>query len=186
MDNVKPDTNVYKLGQKLKRADLALMRFIRKTECPTLTFLMRFITEIGSPVGWTVISLGIMFTDNFTGGIGLQIGLVSLCAAFIAKGIKHAFRRTRPCTHQNFPKALAPVPDRWSFPSGHTTSAFAVGFFLLGAPHATAPFFLTLAVSVACSRVYLGVHFPSDVFGGACLGSIVGLSLFPFMNLWFA
>ena len=186
MTNAKLHTGTYRMGRKLKRIDLALMRLIRKTECPPLTFIMRSITELGSPIGWTAISLGAMYWEKSINGIGLQLGLVSLCAAFVAKGMKHAFRRTRPCMHSNFPKALAPVPDRWSFPSGHTTSAFAVAFFLLGAPSAAALIFLILAISVACSRIYLGVHFPSDVFGGACLGMMVGLSLFPLMTLWFS
>jgi undecaprenyl-diphosphatase len=65
-----------------------------------------------------------------------------------------------------------------SFPSGHTTRAFAVASLvslIMGRKYA---FLLVLAIGVALSRVIIGVHFPSDVLGGAFLGMLLGLVVY--------
>lgn len=179
----KVHTGLHKIARRLKRTDLIVMRAIRKLECSTLTLLMRLLTKLGDPAGWSTVSIGIMIWDGQAGGVGLQIGLTSLGAAFVAKAFKHSCRRTRPCLHQSFPKALVTIPDRWSFPSGHTTSAFAVALFLIAGAMPAAPLFTVLAVGIAFSRVYLGVHFPSDVVGGMSLGALFGLLIYPLMSL---
>ena len=171
------------MARKLKRTDLSLMRAMRKTEGELMTLIMRLFTKMGDPLGWTLLSIGIMIYDRTLTGFGLKLGLVSLVGALLAKGIKRLFRRQRPCLHQSFPKALTRIPDPWSFPSGHTTSAFAVAAFCLAVCNPAVSLFMGLAVCIALSRVYLGVHFPSDVFAGMCLGLIAGISSVPFMNL---
>jgi undecaprenyl-diphosphatase len=88
--------------------------------------------------------------------------------------LKRAFRRKRPC-------ALVPhcwvdllPPDQFSFPSGHTITAFAVAFSVGGFYPAMLPGLLFCAVSIAASRIVLGMHFLSDVLAGAALGAILG------------
>ena len=182
MNHIKSHTGLHKISRWLKRADLFLMRAVRRFECSGITLLMRLFTKLGDPLGWSTMSIGIMIWEGNTHGIGLRIGLMSLFAAFIAKAVKHAFRRTRPCLHGSFPRALVSIPDRWSFPSGHTTSAFAVALFLMASTTPAAPLFIFLAFSIALSRIYLGVHFPSDVVGGMCLGAIIGLTAYPLVT----
>ena len=96
--------------------------------------------------------------------------------------MKHAFKRTRPCLHESFPKALAPCAR----PMVLSFWPYNLGVCRCHLPLCTGvtagPLFTGLAVGVALSRVYLGVHFPSDVLGGACLGILVGLNLFPLAN----
>jgi undecaprenyl-diphosphatase len=80
--------------------------------------------------------------------------------------------RDRP--HDN---PLIQVPATHSFPSGHAASSFAAATVLAAfAPRLRVAFFL-LAAAIAWSRVYNGVHWPSDVLGGAVLGVATGLLL---------
>jgi undecaprenyl-diphosphatase len=71
--------------------------------------------------------------------------------------------------------------DDYSFPSGHTTAAFCIAVMIaLTIPHLSV-IAISIAIAVGISRMYLGVHFPSDVLVGMLLGSITSLSVFLLM-----
>lgn len=86
--------------------------------------------------------------------------------------IKFAVGRRRPELPDLPP--LVRTPTRLAFPSAHATTSFAAAraYSRLGLP--PAPLY-ALAASLAASRVYLGVHYPSDVLAGAALGSAIGV-----------
>lgn len=92
--------------------------------------------------------------------------------------IKHLVRRNRPFEHFLDINFLLPPPDQFSFPSGHTAGAFLmVG--LLGTLSPMVLIVLLLwATTVGLSRIYLGVHFPSDVVAGMILGLLSALAGF--------
>ena len=108
--------------------------------------------------------------------------LVLLVAADLAAdGLSLVLRqwigRLRPPLVYPVPRPLVPTPHTGSFPSGHSATAFACATVIAWAsPRLAMPAFV-LAALVAWSRVYVGVHWPFDVLGGAALGVLVATAL---------
>src|SRR4029079_17415842 len=88
--------------------------------------------------------------------------------------LKRACNRKRPCALEPHCWATLLPPDQFSFPSGHTITAFSVAVSLGLFYPAMLIGLLFCALSVALSRILLGMHFLSDVLAGAALGSILG------------
>jgi undecaprenyl-diphosphatase len=88
--------------------------------------------------------------------------------------LKRAFGRRRPCSMEPHCWATLLPPDQFSFPSGHTITAFAVTLSVGAFYPAMLPGLLFCAASVAASRILLGMHFLTDVLAGAAIGSAVG------------
>jgi undecaprenyl-diphosphatase len=110
------------------------------------------------------------------GTVWLTLIAVAL-ADWSAMGIKALVDRDRPPVDYAEPKTLVPVPHDASFPSGHAATSFAAATMLSFAFPRLAPALFLLAAAVAFSRVYVGVHYPLDVIGGAVLGVLVAIAL---------
>ena len=107
----------------------------------------------------------------------LQVGLTVVLAEAISGGLKPLLRRDRPSASETDPLPLVDVPATYSFPSGHATVSFACATILtLALPRLAAPFY-ALAALIAFSRVYVGVHYPSDIVVGAVLGTLIAIAL---------
>ena len=96
---------------------------------------------------------------------------VVLLTLALNTGVKQAVRRARPALTEL--PALAPVFSGRSFPSAHSSTSFAGARVLSEAMPAGAVY--PLAVAMALSRPYLGVHYPSDIVAGALLGHLTAL-----------
>ena len=103
--------------------------------------------------------------------LALTMALTGACSTAVYRWIKAGTRRPRPCEAYDLPYLTVAPLDRFSFPSGHTLHA--VGFTLL-ACHAhpeLAWVLVPFTLLVACSRLVLGLHYPSDVLTGAAIGT---------------
>ena len=101
------------------------------------------------------------------------VALAVLAADGLAGLAKAVVREKRP----NEPDSLITIPHSHSFPSGHTATATAAAIVLSTLVPRATPLFVVLAAAVAYSRVYVGVHFPLDILGGAVIGAATALLL---------
>jgi undecaprenyl-diphosphatase len=125
--------------------------------------------------GW-IWALGVLVARrrHVRGSRGaLRLVLPSVIGAtwLVEHPIKEAFRRRRPFIDVVRALVVGKKPGSWSFPSGHTASAFAGAWVLSRLWPRRAPLFYALAATVGFGRVYLGAHYPGDVASGAVLGT---------------
>jgi undecaprenyl-diphosphatase len=114
------------------------------------------------------------------------LGLTAACvwsADLIALGIKAATGRPRPFESIAGVDALVGVTVGNSMPSGHAATSFAGAVILTHLLPRAGPLAFLLAVAIAFSRVYVGVHYPSDVVAGAALGAFVALTALAVLRL---
>lgn len=137
-----------------------------------LTPAMKVITSLGNAGMIWIILTAVLLLYKPTRRLGL-LCLVALAEEYIVCDliIKKLVRRARPFDQFKEIVPLVRKPTDYSFPSGHSGSSFAVGFTVwrkgdrrLGIPA------LLLAFLIAFSRLYVAVHYPSDVFTGILLG----------------
>jgi undecaprenyl-diphosphatase len=108
----------------------------------------------------------------------VALSLAGVTSYVVNRAVKSAVMRERPEEHLD---AAVRTPSSSSFPSGHTLAAFCTAFVLAeSAPETTA--YVGFAGAVAASRIHLRAHHPSDVVGGAAIGSLLGLVVRPVLN----
>lgn len=156
--------------------DINILRDINVNRNKSLDPTFKFVTNsaisisIATPV--IIYSVGLIKKDSTIKKQAVFIGETFLVSAFITTALKHAVKRNRPFeTYSDIDKAAS--GGGYSFPSGHTSTAFATATSLsIAYPkwYVIVPSFVW-ASGVGYSRMHLGVHYPSDVFGGAIIGS---------------
>jgi undecaprenyl-diphosphatase len=108
----------------------------------------------------------------------LALGAAGFSSLFVSRLVKRTVDRERPEDHLD---ASVRSPTSSSFPSGHTLAAFTTAFVLAESEAGTAAS-VGFAGAVAASRVHLRAHHPTDVMGGAVIGSVLGMALRPVVN----
>ncbi len=125
---------------------------------------------------WLALALAMASLGGDRGRRAAKRGLLALglASATVNGPIKLLVRRPRPSGRL---RGRLRMPRSYSFPSGHATSAFAFATAVSREAPTLGPFLIPLASLVAFSRVYLGVHYPSDVVFGAAVGVASGLAV---------
>ncbi|GAX88866.1 phosphatase PAP2 family protein [Effusibacillus lacus] len=138
--------------------------------------IMPCITHFGGAVWSILLALALLlFGNSFLMKTGVHMALSLLISHLVVSVCKKVYPRRRPyqaledvCTGR---KLLCDA----SFPSGHSTAAFSMATVLTIAFPAFTAVFYGVAVLVALSRVYLGLHYPTDIAIGAMLGTVTAL-----------
>jgi undecaprenyl-diphosphatase len=151
--------------------------FNRDCHNAVLDFLMPYITQLGGGVFVTAVAVIMLFMRNRDvrmSGVLLLAGETLLY--YIVYVVKHLMARPRPFVALADVNLLVPT-DGFSFPSYHSATAFMAAVVLAACFKRWRYAFYGIAALVALSRVYIGVHYPSDILIGGCLGALVGYAL---------
>jgi undecaprenyl-diphosphatase len=166
-------TAPHNMLQFIATGDHKLMHKLNQWPAPKWVRLWAIAaTRAGDGWLWGLVGLFILLF----GGQNRFLALASAASAALAGiGIfvltKKLSGRKRPCEIEPHCWAKLLPPDRFSFPSGHTITAFAISVTLGGFYPVVLPVLLFCAFSIAGSRIILGMHFLSDVLAAALLGA---------------
>jgi len=162
----------------LAALDLRLLRLLRtRGHTPGVERAMVRLAQAGEnallweAIGATGALLSARRRPDYVRAMEIVLGTLVLNT-----GVKYAVRRARPVLEEL--PALTPVLSGRSYPSAHASTSFA-GARALAAAGLPAPPVYALAAGMALSRPYLGVHYPSDVIAGACLGDALARLMLP-------
>jgi undecaprenyl-diphosphatase len=133
--------------------------------------LMPIVTSMGNlGIIWIMMAV-VLILDKPYRLIGNIVILTLIISTIVGEGIvKHVVRRVRPCNYENNLSLLIAKPISYSFPSGHTLSSFAVAEVLSMYFSQYKLIFIGIAFLIALSRLYLYVHYPTDVIAGIIIG----------------
>ncbi len=160
------------LARRVAVVDLRLYRLLRgRAQGSSLEAPVRRFSNLGEHAGlWLALGAGGAALDAPRRARWAS-ALATIAGAYVANtAVKHVVRRRRPQLEEL--PALVATPTSLSFPSSHACSSFAAA--AVYAPLLPAPPLYATASAMALSRVFLGVHYPSDIAVGAALGALIG------------
>ncbi len=163
--------------QFIATGDHKLMRRVNKWPAPKWVRLWAIAaTRAGDGWLWYLCGLAaLLFGGDERLTSVASAGSAAMVGVGLFMSLKKLSGRRRPCEIEPHCWATLLPPDQFSFPSGHTITAFAVAISLSAFFPLFFPALLFCALSIAVSRILLGMHFLSDVIVGAILGT--GLAL---------
>ncbi len=168
------------LLKKIQRKDSDILVMVNNgIKCKTLDNTMPYITYLGSLTFSVFFCLFALLIPSYTiKFLGIRTAVSLIIASIAAQIIKITVNRVRPFLLINNLNIKKIGIDSYSFPSGHTTAAFCIAIMCSLYFPELAPIFILFACVVGISRMYLGVHYPTDVLVGMLLGTICSILVF--------
>lgn len=164
--------------------DFEILNFIQQhLRSPLCDLLLLLITRLGDfGIFWLVVACVLAASKKYR-FIGLTL-LLALVLNYLVSNVllKAIVARPRPCQINPAIHLLINCPGSFSFPSGHSSASFAGAMVLALTRFKYWPAFMALAVLIGFSRLYLYVHFPSDVIAGALGGLAIGWAAYYLMR----
>ena len=165
--------------------EFSFLYFLQELHNPVLDKIMLFFTCLGeNGLLWIGLAVGMLFFKKYR-KCAVCIGIALIFKEVLGNMIlKELIMRERPCWIDPTIELLVKAPSSYSFPSGHTFDAFAasVSLFLNHKKEGVAA--MIVAAFIALSRMYLFVHFPTDILGGMLLGTGVAVLVFYMVHRW--
>ena len=155
--------------------EIDILNYIQTLRTPIGDVLMPFISSLGNGgFVWIVLDIALIIIPK-TRKTGIVVAFAIILDVLLCNGLlKPLVARIRPCNVVKNINMLIPIPSDFSFPSGHTAVAFAVTSALYFCKNKIWIPSALLSLLIAFSRMYLYVHYPSDILGGVVLGVLVG------------
>lgn len=151
--------------------ELQFLYMLQELHTEWLDKLMVFITSLGDGgIVWWTIALGMTFSKK-TRRCGFTM-MAGMALSYLLGNLllKNLIARPRPCAVDPSVQLLIPYPSEFSFPSGHTLHGFTAATVIFLYFRKIGIGALLLAAAIAFSRMYLFVHYPTDILGGMILG----------------
>lgn len=165
---------------QLAEIDRSLFFFINQTLAnPVTDVLMPFFT---SDMNLRIFYATCLFLLLWKGDSKLRLAVifslvtVAICDQAVSTFLKPLLGRPRPC-HELEVNLLVGCGGGLSMPSSHAANLFGQAFFFRKVAPFTAKYLIPLAIIVALSRVFVGVHYPADILIGSALGTLVGIGV---------
>jgi undecaprenyl-diphosphatase len=153
------------------------LKIFQQRRIKTIDHFFRLISHSADGY-WYVAAIVILLIYNFEAGLGVVLPLLIAFSIELPlyKIIKEKIKRSRPFARLKGVDFLITPPDQFSFPSGHTAAAFIMAIILsYHHPQLSYPLYFWASL-VSLSRIYLGVHYPTDIFAGILLGAICSIT----------
>lgn len=161
----------------VKQSDKTLFYLLNgRIHCSWLDQFMKGITYLGD-IPFAIAMPVVLFLTGKEAyqRIGLQLAINLIFSQAIVQGIKRLVNRPRPHRNLENVNMLMMPPCQYSFPSGHTCAAFILALSLMALNPLIKLLSLSLATLVGISRIYLGVHYPTDVIIGFLIALATGM-----------
>lgn len=156
--------------------ELSILDWFQTLHTPFLDKIMVFITRLGDAgIIWIVLSIVLLLIPKTRKSGAVMVAALVVDVLLCNIVLKNLVARTRPYDVNTGVHLLVAKLHDYSFPSGHTAASFAsVTALYLAGEKKLWKFALVLACLIAISRLYLYVHYPTDVLGGILFGVISG------------
>jgi undecaprenyl-diphosphatase len=162
----------------LEQNDMRLVRRVHHWRAPRwLRSATLCVTRLGDGWIWYALAIIILFVGGERRFLAVGSGLTAALAGIVVfRQLKLISKRPRPYKVEPHCWAMVTPPDRFSFPSGHSMTAFSITVTIGHFYPELQLMLVILALSIAASRIILGMHYLTDVIAGAAIGIGLGLA----------